>query len=103
MAHDHTLLLWSPSDRLAELENLAGVQMTGVHYRGAAPALTDRAVLDEIRSQQRHQDVRRGSDRTERPTTRRRRREEFADVTVTAGEPIILCPGVDEKSHGRGK
>jgi tripartite-type tricarboxylate transporter receptor subunit TctC len=24
-----------------ELENLAGVQMTGVHYRGAAPALTD--------------------------------------------------------------
>ena len=24
-----------------ELENLAGIQMTGVHYRGAAPALTD--------------------------------------------------------------
>jgi len=24
-----------------ELENLTGVQMTGVHYRGAAPALTD--------------------------------------------------------------
>jgi tripartite-type tricarboxylate transporter receptor subunit TctC len=24
-----------------ELENLAGVQLTGVHYRGAAPALTD--------------------------------------------------------------
>jgi tripartite-type tricarboxylate transporter receptor subunit TctC len=24
-----------------ELENLAGIQLTGVHYRGAAPALTD--------------------------------------------------------------